>query len=79
MNKLLITRGADFCEYQEWIRFDIRSNNLNSNQWAALKVIASTEMTPYQSFEVSKDTSIEGLCSVIDLLNEYIRRIQKDE
>ena len=78
MTKLLITRGADMAPMQEYIRFDIRSNNVDENKWAALKVRASDEMIPFQCFEVEKDMLIEQLCSVIDLLKEYLGRVQKE-
>ena len=77
MNKLLITRGAEL-EGQEYIRFDIRSENLEDNRWACLKVKQSKEMTPYQSFEIEEEMIISSIGNVVDLLNAYLYEYQRD-
>ena len=78
MNKLLITHGATLTG-DEWIRFDIRSEDLSQNRWASIKVEKSDEMIPFQCFEAEKDMLIGNLCAVIDLLKDYLEQIQKEE
>ena len=79
MNKLIITHGSDFIPNQQWIRFDIRSDETSQNRWAALTVNNDNDMIPYQSFAADKEMEISRIGAVIDLLNSYLAIIQREK
>lgn len=78
MNKLVISRHLEIRDYQEIIRFDIRSNIEQENKWACLKVKRSNEMVPYDTIEVEKEGIMNDVSTLIDLLKDYLYQIQRD-
>lgn len=70
-DKVLITIGSDFETNQQFIRFDIFSEN-NVSSSAYIKVKPSSLNLPYRTFEVEKHLIEDNLLKVIDLLKDYI-------